>query len=250
MFRFPFLLLFVALTTAAFAQPDLEGRTLRVGSDTTYPPLEFVDASGAIVGYDVDLVNAACEILNCTAEFVTTAWDGIFPALAAGEFDLVASGVTITAERDETMDFSAPYVEVGQSITTRVEDDDLTLEDFQADGSPLTLGAQLGTTNADLGRELVGDDRLRLYDTFNGAVLALRNGDVDGVIIDDLSAGEFVQRYAGELVLTVGGLTSEPLGLAFPEGDPLADAFSEAIERLEADGTLDALYATWFGGTR
>jgi polar amino acid transport system substrate-binding protein len=110
----------------------------------------------------------------------------------------------------------------------------------------LTLGAQLGTTNAQLGQELVGDARLRLYDTFNAAVLALLNGDVDGVIIDDTAAEAFVQQYAGELVVEIRGLTSDPLGLVFQEGDPLQDDFDAGLDMIQEDGTLDALIATWF----
>ena len=239
-------LLAVLLTAAAVAQADLDGAVLRVGSDTTYPPFEMVDASGQIVGFDVDVVHAICEEINCVPEFVTTAWDGIFPALAAGEFDMVASGVSITPERDEIVDFSEPYLVVGQSITTRVEDAALTEEDFTGEGSTLVLGAQLGTTNAQLGQELVGDARLRLYDTFNAAVLALLNGDVDGVIIDDTAADAFVQQYAGDLAVEIRGLTSDPLGLVFQEGDPLQDAFNAGLAAIREDGTLDALIAEWF----
>lgn len=239
-------LLAVLLSAAAVAQTDLEGAVLRVGSDTTYPPFEMVNDAGQIVGFDVDIVNAICEEINCVPEFVTTAWDGIFPALAAGEFDMVASGVSITDERDEIVDFSEPYLVVGQSITTRVEDAALTEEDFTGEGSTLVLGAQLGTTNAQLGQELVGDRRLRLYDTFNAAVLALLNGDVDGVIIDDTAADAFVQQYAGDLTVEIRGLTSDPLGLVFQEGDPLQDAFNAGLAAIQEDGTLDALIAEWF----
>ncbi|HEX7041268.1 MAG TPA: basic amino acid ABC transporter substrate-binding protein [Trueperaceae bacterium] len=238
-----------ALAAAAFASAqDLGGRTLVVGSDTTYPPFETVDESGTIVGFDVDVVTAICERINCVAQFQTTAWDGIFPALAQGEFDMVASGVSITPERDEIVDFSDPYLVVNQAITVRVEDADLTVEDFSGDDSDLVLGAQLGTTNAQLGEELVGADRLRLYDTFNSAVQALLNGDVDGVIIDGVTADAFAQQYAGDLVVNIRGLSSDPLGLVFPEGDPLVDDFNAGLEMIKADGTLDDLIEKWFGG--
>ena len=74
-----------ALITALFASPlaaaELDGRVIRIGSDTTYPPLETVDeATGQIVGFDVDILDAICERINCVPEFVTTAWDGIFAA--------------------------------------------------------------------------------------------------------------------------------------------------------------------------
>jgi polar amino acid transport system substrate-binding protein len=242
--RLAILVVALAATALASAQ-DLGGRRIVVGSDTTYPPFEYVDETGAIVGFDVDVVNAICEKINCVAEFQTTAWDGIFPALAQGEFDMVASGVSITPERDEIVDFTEPYLIVNQAITVRVEDSALTVEDFTAEGSTLVLGAQLGTTNAQLGEELVGQ-RLRLYDTFDSAVRALRNGDIDGVIIDGVTADAFVQQYAGELVVNIRGLSSDPLGLVFPEGDPLVDDFNAGLEQIKADGTLDALIAKWF----
>ena len=97
--------LFAAVAMMAFMAgagqaADLGGKVLKVGSDTTYPPMETVDpATGQIVGFDVDILNAICAKINCKAEFVTTAWDGIFAALQQGQFDLVASGVSITDER-------------------------------------------------------------------------------------------------------------------------------------------------------
>ena len=242
--------LLVALTLlagVAVAQtPDLEGRTLSVGSDTTYPPFETVNAEGEIVGFDVDVMNAVCEVVNCVAEFQTTAWDGIFPALAAGEFDMVASGVTITEERDQVVDFTIPYFEVDQAITVRVENDDYTLEDFTGDGSDLTLGAQTGTTNAATAEQLVGRDRVRLYDDFNSAIQGLINGDVDGVMIDDVTADAFVQQYAGELVVNIREVESgDKLGFAVQEGDPLVEALNAGIEEIQANGTLDELITKW-----
>lgn len=243
--------LLVALTIAAgvaLAQtPDLNGRVVTVGSDTTYPPFETVNEQGEIVGFDVDVVNAVCERVNCVAEFQTTAWDGIFPALAAGEFDMVASGVTITEERDQVVDFTIPYFEVDQAVAVRVEDEDLTLDDFTAEDSRLRLGAQTGTTNADTAQDLVGRDRVRLYDDFNAAVQGLLNGDVDGVAIDDVTADAFVQQYAGELAVTIREVESgDKLGFAVPEGDGLVDALNAGIEALQEDGTLDELITKWF----
>ncbi|HEX7004834.1 MAG TPA: basic amino acid ABC transporter substrate-binding protein [Trueperaceae bacterium] len=236
------------LAGLAVAQtPDLEGRVLSVGSDTTYPPFETVNEQGEIVGFDVDVVNAVCEVVNCVAEFQTTAWDGIFPALAAGEFDMVASGVTITEERDRVVDFTIPYFEVDQAITVRVGDADLTLEEFTADGSDLLLGAQTGTTNAATAEDLIGRDRVRLYDDFNSAIQGLLNGDVDGVMIDDVTADAFVQQYAGELVVNIREVESgDKLGFAVQEGDPLVDALNAGIEEIKANGTLDELIAEWF----
>lgn len=237
-------LVLAALLGAGFAQ-DLGGRTLIVGSDTTYPPFETVDQSGNIVGFDVDVVNAICERINCVAVFQTTAWDGIFAALANGEFDMIASGITITAERGQVVEFTDPYHEVNQAIAVRTEDGHLTLADF-VDGN-LIVGSQNGTTNAILAEELFGRDRVRIYDDFNAAMLALINGDLDGVMIDDTSADSFVEQYAGSVVAAVRNVESgEQLGFAVQLGDELVDALNAGLAAIKADGTLAELVVKWF----
>lgn len=237
------ILLLTLVLSLSFAQ-DLGGRVLKIGSDTTYPPLETVDENGNIVGFDVDVMNAICAKINCTAQFVTTAWDGIFAALVQGEFDMVVSGVSITAERDEIVDFSEPYLVVSQAILMRAADEGMTLDGFK-DGKK--LAAQTGTTNADLAVDLVGRDNVALYDTFSSAVEALRNGDVDGVVIDGTSATAYEQEFAGELIVGITGLNSDPLGLVFQEGSELVDAFNQGLQMIKDDGTLDSLIANYWG---
>ena len=225
---------------------DLEGRILKVGSDTTYPPMETVDeTTGEIVGFDVDVMNAICERINCTAKFITTAWDGIFATLAQGEFDMVVSGVSITEERDKIVDFSDPYLVVSQAILMQAEDEGMTIDNMKEPGRK--LASQTGTTNAQLAEGLVGRDNISLFDTFSGAVLALQNGDVDGVVIDGTSAAAYEQEFAGELIIGITGLNSDPLGLVFQEGDPLVDAFNEGLAEIKDDGTLDTLIAKYWG---
>jgi len=109
------LLVSVTLAIPAVAA-DLGGRILNIGSDTTYPPHESINADGVVEGFDVDVVAEICKKINCQPNWVTTAWDGIFTALADGQFDMVVSGVTITDERDKTVDFSDPYIIVQQGI--------------------------------------------------------------------------------------------------------------------------------------
>lgn len=224
---------------------DLGGATLRVGSDTTSPPMESIDTgSGQIVGFDVDLVNAVCERINCKAEFITTGWDGIFAALQEGQFDLVASGVSITPERQEVMDFSEPYLVNGQAVLVQVANQGLTVDDFKAGNHK--LAAQANTTDAATAEEIVGKDNLQAYDTFNAAILALQNGDVDGVVINGANAPAYEAQFAGQLVASIRDLKSDPLGLVFQKGDVRRDAFNEALAELKADGTIDKLVAKYW----
>ncbi len=233
--------------SAALAFPaaaaDLGGKILNIGSDTTYPPHEFIE-DGVVKGFDVDVVAAICERANCQPNWVTTAWDGIFAALAAGQFDMVVSGVTITDERKKIVDFSDPYIIVQQGVLMRVKDKDATIDDFKS--GKMKLASQTGTTNATLGEELVGRANLALFDSFNNAVVAVRNGDVDGVIIDSTSAAAYEQEFAGELTVGITGLSSDPLGLVFQKGSTLQDAFNEGLAAIKADGTMDKLVLKWW----
>ena len=185
-----------------------------------------------------------CDRINCTPNWVTTAWDGIFAALADGQFDMVVSGVTITDERDKIVDFSDPYIIVQQGVLMRVEDEGATIDAFKS--GDLRLASQNGTTNAALGEELVGRDNLQLFDSFNNAVIAVQNGDVDGVIIDSTSAAAYEQEFAGELTVGITGLSSDPLGLVFQEGDGIQDAFNEGLAMIKDDGTLQKLVVKWW----
>jgi polar amino acid transport system substrate-binding protein len=241
-------LLIVAAATVVFAvqaqAADLGGRVLKIGSDTTYPPMETVDEkTGKVVGFDVDIADSICAKINCKAQFVTTAWDGIFAALVQGEFDMVISGVSITEERDKIVDFSDPYLVVNQAIVIRVADEGMTMADIKKGGK---LAAQVGTTNAQLAEELIGRDNVSLFDTFSAAILALQNGDVSGVIIDGTSAAAYEQQFAGELTVGIKGLNSDPLGLVFQEGDGLVDAFNDGLAEIKADGTMDKLVAKYW----
>ena len=236
-------LVFSIFLAAPIFAADLGGRVISIGSDTTYPPHEFIE-DGVVKGFDVDVVAAICQRINCVPNWVTTAWDGIFPALANGEFDMVVSGVTITEERDKIVDFSDPYIIVQQGILMRVSDKGATIDDFKS--GAMKLASQNGTTNAALGEELVGRDNLALFDSFNNAVIAVQNGDVDGVIIDSTSAAAYEQEFAGELAVGITGLSSDPLGLVFQEGDGMQDDFNEGLAAIIADGTLQELTIKWW----
>lgn len=227
------------LLAGAVQAADLGGAVIKVGSDTTSPPMEYIDeATGQIVGFDVDVVTAICGKINCKAEFITTGWDGIFAALDQGQFDMVASGVSITDERQKVMDFTDPYIINSQAILIRVEDEGLSVEHFQGGKK---LAAQANTTDAATAEEIAGKENVQAYDTFNAAILALQNKDVDGVVINGANAGAYEQEFAGTLIAGIKDLKADPLGLVFREGDANVAAFNEGLAAIKADGTLDQL---------
>ena len=232
---------------AAGPVPDLGGRTIRVATDATYPPFEILDASKNIVGYDIDLINEICTLAKCKADVKSTAWDGIFPALQKGDFDAVISGVTITAERDKTMDFSDPYIEVGQVLLVRADEERIKSLDDMADKS---VAVQRGTTNDEAATSFQKEGKLKevkRFPTFDLAVKSLLNKDVDAVIIDNTSASGYMGTNPDKLKVAGEKFTSEGLGIVVREGDKeLQGAFNAALKVLKENGTLDRLYQKWF----
>lgn len=227
---------------------DLGGATIRVGVENAYPPFNFIDeATGEPGGWDYDAVAAICEVLNCVPEFVEASWEGIFEATAAGEYDVVADGVTITAERDLTVDFSVPYMVIGQYIIVRADETSI-VDEASLVASDVMVGSQLGTTNADKAIELVGEARVQEYDTFDLPIQALIAGDVGAVIMDEQAALGFLEMNAGKIKLLPDPVTgAEELGFVFPPGSELKAAFDHALGVLSENGTLDALYTKYWG---
>src|SRR5512136_2302643 len=114
------ILISVVLAACGTKAPSLGGKTITVAVENAYPPFNSIDsASGKGVGWDYDAVTEICKRLNCVPVFKQAAWDGIFPAMQAGEYDMLADGVTLTAERAKIVDFSTPYVEVNQYLLVR-----------------------------------------------------------------------------------------------------------------------------------
>ena len=232
------------LLTACGGGPQLGGKTITVAVENAYPPFNSIDeASGEGVGWDYDAVREICKRIGCTPEFKQAAWDGIFPAMQAGEFDMLADGVTITEERDQIVDFSIPYVTVGQVLLVRA-DETATVDEIKADSSKL-VSTQIGTTNEIVAKEHFPTERIKSFEDFGAAVLAVISGDVDGCVIDNVSATGFMNENAGKLKIG-GQLTSdEQLGFVFPPGSELKAAVDGALQAMQKDGTLEQLNRKW-----
>lgn len=241
-------LLMVLPAAAQDAQlPDLGGRTITVAVENAYLPFNFInEETGEAEGWDYDAIGEICARLNCTPEYIQTSWDGMLVAIANGEFDVAADGITITEERDQAVDFSIGYISIDQRLLARVGEDRFTsIEEFTA-LPDVRIGTQLGTTNYDTAISLVGEERTQAYDTFGFAVQALIAGDVDAVAIDDVAGQGYVGENAEQVKLLDGVVQSDALGFAFPPGSDLVAPFNAALESMMADGTLAQINAKWF----
>jgi polar amino acid transport system substrate-binding protein len=113
-------LAFTATAGIAGTLEEIQKRgKLRVGMEPGYMPFELKNQKGEIIGFDVDMANRMAKAMGVELELVDTAWDGIIPALLTGKFDVIMSGMTLTQERNMSINFAPPYIVIGQSILSR-----------------------------------------------------------------------------------------------------------------------------------
>jgi glutamine transport system substrate-binding protein len=241
-----FLLVCMLFSTVAWSKTVLDEIRARgelvVGSDAAYPPFEFVDKDGNIVGIDIDIAKAIADHLKVKLRVVNTSFDGIIPALLAKKFDMIISAMTITPERAKQVDFSIPYYNAGQLITVR-EDDNRIKSEKDLQGK--IVAVQLGTTGQFYAESLPGIKEIRKFETVDGAFLELKNGRVDAVIADDLTSLAFVRSTKGLKVINKL-LTKEQYGIAVRKEDKaLLREINIVIARLKKEGVIEKLREKW-----
>ncbi|MGC8971297.1 MAG: basic amino acid ABC transporter substrate-binding protein [bacterium] len=244
-----FLLFCMLFSTIAWSKTIVDEIRARgelvVGSDAAYPPFEFVDKNGNIVGIDIDIAKAIADHLGVKLRVVNTSFDGIIPALLAKKFDIIISAMTITPERAKQVDFSIPYYNAGQLITVR-EDDNRIKSEKDLQGK--IVAVQLGTTGQFYAESIPGIKEIRKFETVDGAFLELKNGRVDAVIADDLTSLAFVKSTKGLKVINKL-LTKEQYGIAVRKEDKaLLKEINIVIARLKKEGVIAKLrekWATW-----
>lgn len=225
---------------------DLGGKSVTIAVENQYVPFNYINKdNGEAQGWDYDTWRAICKVLNCKAEFKEASWEGMIQAVADGQFDAAADGITINDERKEVVDFSDGYIKVEQRLMVNKGETEFTSLDAFKDGD-YKVGTQTGTTNYDAAKELYGEDRVSAFETFPFAVQALLNGDVDAVIIDDTAGQGYVGADSEQLELLPGSLSSDELGFIFAKGSDLVAPVNFALKQMKADGTLQQINDKYF----
>jgi polar amino acid transport system substrate-binding protein len=228
--------------SSSFASELVDGTTLKVGTDTPYPPFEFGKAP-EYDGFDVDLVNAIADELGLETEFQDTAFDTIFTDVAQGKFDMVASASTITPEREKVVAFSDPYYSAQQALIVPEGSDIATVEDLAG----LTVGAQNGTTGKDYAENDTDAGTVQGYPNGPAAIDALKGGQVEATIIDQPVAQDALDKGQGGFEVATTIPTGELYGLAFSKNSPeLRDAVNGVLAEMKENGGLNEIYQKWF----
>jgi polar amino acid transport system substrate-binding protein len=224
------------------AAPAYEPMKIKVASDATWAPFEFVDENKDIVGFDIDLMNEIASEVNLEVEYVNTAWDGIFAGLDSGKYDAVISSVTITDERKQTMDFTDPYYEAGQIIAVRSDETAITGKDSLAGK---TVGAQIGTTGA-MEAQAMTDVELKQYDTIDLAFQDLMSTKIDAVIVDSPVLLNQLKVMKGKVKGVGDVFTTEPYGITVKKGNTeLVERLNAGLKKVKDAGKIEEIEATW-----
>ncbi|SFN60332.1 arginine ABC transporter substrate-binding protein [Xenorhabdus japonica] len=240
-------LLFAALLSAVtLSATAAEKAILRFATEATYPPFEFIDANNKIQGFDVDLANAICAKLNTKCTFSNQAFDSLIPSLKFRRFDALMAGIDITPDRQKQVDFTHPYYDNSAIfIVTKGKFDQITaLKGKQ-------VGIQNGTTHQKYLMEQHKEIKTVPYDSYQNAILDLKNGRINAVFGDTAVVNEWLKK--NQELSTVGNKVTDKnyfgigLGIAVRKGNTeLLDKLNKALAEVKQDGTYDTIYKKWF----
>ena len=219
-----------------------------VGTDAAYAPFESVAPGGAIEGFDVDVVKAVAAKAGIEVKFVNTPWEGIFKTLDTGERDMVVSAVTITDERKQTMDFSAPYFNANQLIAVKDSSKVAKFDDLKT----LKVGVQTGTTGDEVVQKLLGktSTNIKRFESTPLALKELEAGGVAAVVADNGVVQHYIQNNPAAKFKSVSdaSFTPEQYGIAMKKGNAdLAKKINDALAAIKADGSYDTIHVKYFG---
>ena len=223
-----------AASSAAAELTTVETGKLTMATNATFPPYEMTTDSGEIEGIDVDTAKAIAEKLGLELQIDDMDFDAALLSVQQGKADIVMAGVTVTDERKAVMDFSDSYATGIQSIIVPNGSDIASPDDLAGK----KIGTQRGTTGYIYCSDDFGDDAVVAYDDGLTAVQALKNGQVDAVVIDNAPAKEYVAANPGLVILDTS-YAEEDYAIGLAKGSALEDAVNAALE--EADGTLQSI---------
>lgn len=222
-----------------------DGEVYTVATDNGYVPFEYIDEeTGDLIWFDIDLITALAEEAGIEIEFETLDFDGIVAGISSGRFDIAIAGMTITEERQESIDFTQPYYEAGLILAVLEENEEIQSID-DVDGK--VVATRTGSTSETYLKENTEANAEAFPQIIEGYQNVLA-GRADAVLYDLPNVQFYSEAEADGKLKTVGDkLTGEDYGIAFPKGSELRDVIDDALTNLKENGTYDDIYEEWFG---
>ncbi|MBL0691052.1 MAG: transporter substrate-binding domain-containing protein [SAR324 cluster bacterium] len=250
---------FVLLAMAfsfAFSLSAKEWKKIRIGTEGAYPPFNFVDKDGKLVGLEIDFAKALCAELKVTCTFHAQDWDGIIPALLAKKYDVIIASLSITDDRKKTIEFSMPYYTTPNRFVVHktspcglgTEPNGLTTK---------TIGVQKATVSENFIVENYKKSGIKSYVTIEEAFLDLKAKRVDLVFNDALSSSNgFLNTPAGKDFNFIGKEYTDPkwfgigIGAGVRKSDKdLKKLLDKGIKALYSNGKFKKIADSYFPNT-
>ena len=205
-------------------------KVIRVGMDAAYPPFGFQNTeTKAYEGFDVDVIRAIGKAEGFETEVHNIAFDGLIPSLQSGVIDTAINDITITPDREKSVDFSKRYYIAGLGVVVKADND------------------AIGSTGEEAARKIEGAN-VKVYNTLSDAFLDLKQGAVDAVVNDIPTNEYYVAKTSDHSVKTAPvALTSEDLGIAVKKGNKdLLKKIDDGLAKIKKNGEFAAIYKKWF----
>ncbi len=245
---------------------------IKIGTEGAYPPWNSKDSAGNLIGFEVELANELCKIMNHDCTIVEQDWDGMIPALVSRKFDAIMAGMSITGERMKTINFSQGYADEVASLAVMKGSKNeglktmsaINLSDVSADEQATldvltkafkgkTIGVQTATIHQNfLESGLMGNVKIRTYKTQDEVNLDLSAGRIDAALAAAVAFTDYAEKSGKEVVLTgptfAGGDFGNGVGVGIRKGDSkLLNDFNAAIDKARDDGIISKLAIKHFG---
>lgn len=209
---------------------------LTMATNATFPPYEYYEGN-EIVGIDVEIAEAVAKELGLELRIEDMEFASIVIAVSQGKVDMGLAGMTVTEERLEAVDFSDSYATGIQAI---IVPEDSTIQGPD-DLKGKKIGVQLTTTGDLFAKEDFGEEFVEEYNKGADAVMALKQGKVDAVIIDNQPALAFVRGAEGLKILDTEYVVEDYAAAIAKGNEPLVKAFNGALAKLKEDGTVQSI---------
>nr|WP_235919385.1 amino acid ABC transporter substrate-binding protein [Aureimonas psammosilenae] len=232
-------------TASAGSLKDVESaKKLRIGTEGTYAPFTFHDASGELVGFDVEIGRAVAKRLGVEPVFVEGKWDGLIAGLGADRYDAVINQVGITEERKARFDFSDPYIVSKAVLIVKQGNTDIkSFADLKGKKSAQSLTSNFGKIAEKAGAELVGTDG------FDQSIQLVLTGRADATVNDSLSFLDFKkQKPNAPVAIAASEDEASASAIIVQKDNPeLVAAINKALAEIKADGTYQTISQKYFG---
>ncbi|WP_426394656.1 glutamine ABC transporter substrate-binding protein [Ralstonia sp. R-29] len=235
----------VALSAAASFGPvaHAAGEPLRVATDATFAPMEFVE-NGKHTGFDIDLIEALARTMGRPVEWTDIDFKGLVPGLISRRFDVAISGIYITPERKKVVDFTEPYYHGG--LVAMVKQGNTAIK-TPADLAGKKVSVQVGTKSVNYLKENYPQVERVEVEKNEQMFNLVEIGRADAAVTGRPAAAYYVKMRPG-LRLVEPALTTEEYGIAVRRDQPeLTKALNAALAKIKADGTYDQILKKWFG---